>query len=412
MSPRVTVVTAGHLSTCPRMLKAADALSGAGYRVRVVHTRHTPWAAAADQTIRATRSWDATVVDYLRSSARWRQVATGARFRLAQAAARALGASQVPLPIAIRGYSRVHDELVRAAASQPADLVYGGTTGALAAVAEAARRIGVPYALDLEDFHSGEHASPDGDLENALADRVERHVLPNAAFLTAASPMIAEAYEQACGVRPRPIHNTFSIRFPASEPAPGGRPLRLYWFSQTLGPGRGLEDVIEAVGHAGIDAQLHLRARAIAPYLEALRRLQQSVARSLTLVHHDPAAPDEMVALSQGYDLGLACEQPDVVNKRLCLSNKIFTYLAAGVPVVLTATPAQRRLAADLGPACLLYEPGDVAALAGHLRRWTADEGVRRCARHAARAAAGRRWHWEHPEDRGALLAAFNAAVG
>src|SRR5882672_11962805 len=76
MSTRVCVVTAGHLSTCPRMLKAADALAGAGYDVRVVSTNHTPWAAAADRKVLATRAWASTVVDYDRDTARITQVAT------------------------------------------------------------------------------------------------------------------------------------------------------------------------------------------------------------------------------------------------------------------------------------------------------------------------------------------------
>jgi hypothetical protein len=44
MKPRVALVTAGHLSTCPRMLKAADALAGEGYEVIVVSTSSTAWA--------------------------------------------------------------------------------------------------------------------------------------------------------------------------------------------------------------------------------------------------------------------------------------------------------------------------------------------------------------------------------
>ena len=42
-------MTAGHMSTCPRMLKAADALHGAGFDVRVVSASHTPWAVEADK---------------------------------------------------------------------------------------------------------------------------------------------------------------------------------------------------------------------------------------------------------------------------------------------------------------------------------------------------------------------------
>jgi len=411
MKPRVTVVTAGHLSTCPRMLKAADALYGAGYRVRVVSTRHTPWASDTDCVVRASRSWEWTVVDYQRSSARVRQVITGVRFHLARAAARSLGPDRVPAAVAPRAYSRAHDELVRAIAAVPADFVYGGTTGALAAVAQAAARLSVPYALDLEDFHSGELAGPDGELDNALAATVERLVLAGASFLTAGSPMIADAYRQKYGLRPRAIHNTFPMQFSPDGAREGGGPLRLYWFSQTLGPGRGLEDVIEGAGRADIDVELHLRARPLPQYLDVLRRLRLRVARRLTIEHHEPGAPDEMVVLAQPYDFGLSCDEPTVLNRRLCLCNKIFTYLAAGVPVLLSRTPAQTELARDLGQAACSYVVGDVDEIATILRRLAKDEGVRLLARCAARAAAIRRWHWEHPEDRGALLERVVAVV-
>jgi hypothetical protein len=77
----------------------------------------------------------------------------------------------------------------------------------------------------------------------------------------------------------------------------------------------------------------------------------------------------------------------------------------------LSATPAQARLSADLGPAALLYESGDVDALAEQLRRWVGDPVAQRTARDAARDAADRRWHWEHPDDRGRLLETIDASV-
>ena len=119
-----------------------------------------------------------------------------------------------------------------------------------------------------------------------------------------------------------------------------------------------------------------------------------------------------MIELAHGYDLGVSTEDGAVLNHRLCLGNKIFTYLAAGVPVLLTSTPAQARLAADLGLAAALYESGDVESLASILQRWDSDPSVRCAAAHEARAAALRRWHWEHVEDRGALLNAFRMALG
>ncbi len=406
---RVTVVTAGHLSACPRMLKSADALVCAGYDVRVVSVNNTPWATAADAAVMQTRSWASSVVDYDKVTGRSLRLTTGIRFKTAQGVAKVIGPTRVPLAVAIRAYSRAHDEIVREVTARPTDLIYGGTTGALAAVAESASLLGVPYGVDFEDFHSGEHGGPGSAVTNALAARVERHVIQRATFITAGSPMIADAYFDAYGVRPLPIHNTFSM-VPDEKLGRSDGPLRLYWFSQTLGPGRGLEEIIRAIGEAGVPVELHMRARPIPWYIESLRRLRESAAPKAELAVHDPMMPDDMVKLAQPYDAGLACEEPFVLNKRLSLANKIFTYLAAGVPVILSRTPAQAALEPVLGESAFGYECGDVSGLARLFRQLALDPDLRRRSRAAARTVAERRWHWEHADDRGALLAAVGAA--
>src|SRR5262249_1823514 len=353
--------TAGHLSTCPRMLKAADALQAAGYAIRVVSANHTPWAQAADRDVARSRTWRWTVVDYARETAGAARITTGARFKAAGALASGVGVERVPMSVATRAFSRAHDERVRAVASEPADFVYGGTTGALGAVAEGAADLGVPYAIDLEDFHSGEHDDADGARERALAERIERAAIAGARLVTASSPMISEAYAEKYGVTPTTIHNTFSIRRSDDGAAPGSGPLRVYWFSQTIGSGRGLEDVVRAAGEVAAPIELHLRGRGTADYIATLRALRADVASNLRMVVHDPAPPDEMVALAQRYDAGLSCEEPGVLNHRLCLGNKIVTYLAAGIPVVLSRTPAQAALAGELGDGAIAYDHGDLA---------------------------------------------------
>jgi glycosyltransferase involved in cell wall biosynthesis len=150
--------------------------------------------------------------------------------------------------------------------------------------------------------------------------------------------------------------------------------------------------------------ELHLRGRPVGRYVSELRSLAAAAAPALAVMAHDPASPDAMVDLCRDYDVGLSAEQPSNINKDLCLGNKIFTYLVAGLPVVLTATTAQRELAADLGDAAIIYNPGDPAGLAAALRRWTHHRPSLAAAKGAAWAAARRRWHWEHPADRGALL--------
>ena len=413
---RICIVTAGHLSTCPRMLKAADALAAAGHRVRVVSARYIDWAAAADLEVGRSRpgAWAWTMVDAGRRAGRWRHAGRGLRFRAAQVLAEMAGPARCPLPVAARAYGHTYPELVSAAAlGGPMDLVYGGG-GALAAAAAIGRRAGAPYALDLEDFHSAEQDdSPAARLAHGLAERIERAVLPGAAFLTAGSAAIAAAYRDTYGVKPITINNTFPL--PARAPALTSRlgaGLRLYWFSQTIGPRRGLEDAIRAMGTGGIPGELHVRGRVEIAYFESLVRLAEDVAPALKVVQHEPAPSDAMVDLCAGYDVGLSLEQGHVLNRELCLTNKAFTYVLGGLAVAFTDTPGQRALADDLGEGAILYRPGDIRGLAAGLTRWAQDEAGLLRAKTAAWQAAARRWHWEHPLERGALLQAVTRVVG
>jgi glycosyltransferase involved in cell wall biosynthesis len=409
---RITVVTSGHLSTCPRMLKAADALADDGHDVRVVATRHEPWATETDLVVQATRRWRLVTIDYRRGEAGSTYWRTGARYRAARVVAETLGPDRSPFPVLTRAFGRVHTELVAAAAAESTDLLYGGTTGALAAVAEAAGRLRVPYALDLEDLHHGEASGVGAPFEDALALRIERAVLPQASFLTTSSEAIGQAYTARYGVEPLVVHNTFPL--PSCPPDPVANPrerFRAYWFSQTIGPGRGLEDAIVALGRIPVSTELVLRGRPQEGYLETLWTLADAQRNRVRVSHVPPASPDAMVDLARGFDVGLALEQATPPNRRLCLTNKAFTYILAGVPVVMTDTPGQHPLAADLGRAAAVAAPGDIEGLTSAIAAWATDADRLERAKRAAWQAATRRWHWEHPLERGRLQELVRSAL-
>lgn len=410
MKPRLALVTAGHLSTCPRMLKAADSLAEEGYGVEVVSTRSTVWAAEADLVVGKRRQgrFRSTVIDYTRTTGAFLYAKSGLRRRVARAVA--ARARKAPFRLASLAFARVHDELVSAALATSADFFYGGTTGGIAAAFEAAKRAGRPYALDLEDFFSGE--PEEGSLDETLAERIEREILPGASFLTASSEPIATAYSAKYGVAPEVIHNVFSLpETPPDLESTSAGPLRLYWFSQTIGPGRGLEDAIAAAGVSGIDAALHLRGAIAEGYRESLRALAKEKAPGLALTLHPPGPPDEMISLSSGFDIGLSLEQPVSFNRPLCLTNKALVYLLAGLALVMTDTPGHRPLRDGLGKKALVVPAGDVRALSEGLRRFADDRRYLLDCRKASWDAASKRWHWEHSEERGKLRRLFEAAT-
>src|SRR5262249_41956377 len=163
--------------------------------------------------------------------------------------------------------------------------------------------------VDFEDLHSAETAGPDAAAVDALASRIERHVSARAAFVTTSSETIAAAYRDACGIDPLVIHNVFPL--PSTPPdfrRSDDARLRLYWFSQTIGPGRGLEEIIPAIALADIPVDLHIRGRAVAGYAARMTEWGRDTAPKLTLRFDAPIGPDAMIDSCRPHDVGLAIE--------------------------------------------------------------------------------------------------------
>lgn len=109
--------------------------------------------------------------------------------------------------------------------------------------------------------------------------------------------------------------------------------------------------------------------------------------------------------MAEHFDVGLSVEPGFSRNNELALSNKSFAYLVAGLAVAFTNTPGQRELADDIGAGALTFASQDTAAQAAGFRHWAQNPTGLLAARQAAWAAAQRRWHWEHPQERDKALA-------
>jgi hypothetical protein len=408
---RVTIVTAGHPSSCPRMVKAADAAVDAGFAVRFVSVDLAEWATRLDGDLVATRRWQWDRVRLRKVERPLRSRWVSARHRAARAVAARISGERLATSVAVLAFARTHTELVRAILAEPFDFVYGGTVGALAATAEAARRANRPFAIDLEDYHPGESSDDDAELTHRLAGLVLRSALDRPVFVTTASVPMARQYEAAFGISSRVIHNVMPRSMPPRRFDVERGPLQLYWFSQTIGAGRGLEEIVEGIAVAGIEADLHLRGANGEAFVAQLRMKAQAHGARVSIYLHPPAPADQMIDLCRGHAIGLALEQPDAINRDLCVTNKVLTYLPAGLAVLATSTQGHRYVEQHAPTAFACYQCGDTLGLASALKRWNDDRPRLATARRASWEAAEARFHWEHPLERGALMSALEEAV-
>lgn len=364
---RICIVTPGSLGSNPRVVKEATALHEAGHDVHVICTRTLPQIEFRDRNVLAAAAWRVTRIDF---NIRSRYVVE----RIMQLAAKSVFRLLALPSLANLSFSASTRLLTKRAAAVPADLYIAHYPAALPAVVKAARRHRAAYAFDAEDFHLGDLPdAPEHALEKRMIHAIESRYLTATAYITAASPLIAEAYAETYRVLPPTvILNVFpkanapaapSLRGSA-EPGPS-----LYWFSQTIGPGRGLETAVEAIALAHSMPHLYLRGTPASGYEASLRSLAARVSVADRLHFLDPAPPDQLEQLGASYDLGYIGESDVTQNRLRALTNKLFSYLIGGVPNLATDIPAHRQLAPQFGEAMTLFPIGDATALAAAIDR-------------------------------------------
>lgn len=391
---RIVILTGNHLFSNPRVAKEADALCAAGHDVEVLGAWFDRRLALADQHAMQRRPWRYTpVVDVSSGSSNkfwWMRLRRRAaqtcfhRFKLS---------SRFQL-----GYGVA--DLWSAACSRAADMYITHSEQGLWVASQLARR-GARIGVDMEDWFSHD-LPPEARRARPIAwlEQLEREVLERALYRVTTSAAMSSALAEAYGCpAPDVVYNVFpwSDREAIDNQFKDRRDrskVSIHWFSQTLGRGRGLEDLLAALPYLREPVEVHLRGNSTAAWPQQFPVDCPPQCRDWVFMH-PLVSGDELLSRIAEHDIGFAGEQLYCANKDLTVSNKLFQYMTGGLAVVATATRGQQE-ALQLAPgAGLTYPVGDARALAGVLNAWLADRALLARAKVAALVAARERFCWE-----------------
>jgi glycosyltransferase involved in cell wall biosynthesis len=117
-----------------------------------------------------------------------------------------------------------------------------------------------------------------------------------------------------------------------------------------------------------------------------------------------------MERLAAQYDVGLAAEPGWTENNSMALSNKVFTYLSAGIPTVGSSTRAHTALAQHAPGAVFVYRADEPEDLARALDLLLLSPGNLLAARAAAWQLGQTKFSWDREKER--LIACVDEALG
>jgi glycosyltransferase involved in cell wall biosynthesis len=325
----VCLITPGHIASNPRLVKEATALSKAGYKVHIIFTQYVPYLIDHDRHILNQNT------GWTYDSLNW----TGHNLssKISRLSSKIMHAFSGNINIKI---NRNYLWQLKKAIACKADLYIAHNLGALPVTVIAAEKNKVKCGFDAEDFHRNEMSDDITDPGVILKTAIEEKYIPQLDYMIASSPQITAQYTALFN---RDITTVINV-FPKTDTYEiinnTIHPLKLFWFSQTIGPYRGLETIIEGINISNVEFDLHLLGFQTDEYKNHLVNLLKPESKC-TLHFHSPVYAEELFNIAKRYDIGFASETDLSLNRTIALSNKVLTYVQSGLAVIVSNTTAQ-----------------------------------------------------------------------
>ncbi len=387
----VVFISSGQPSSNPRLVKEANFLSEIGLEVFVIYSYWIQWAYLSDKELFKSIKWKPLLVGGTPFNVKILYYLTRFRFKLFNWFCQNIS---LKFGIAEIAKGRAYPEMLLKAKSIKADLYIAHNLAALPIAVKAAKLNSAKCGFDAEDFHRQEVTDDIHSFEYRSAKYIEDKYLPKVDYLTAASPLIAKEYKKLYPhLHPVVINNVFPKKYiKNSQFSILNSQLKLFWFSQTIGKGRGIEDVISALSILkNENIELHLLGNASQDTKDYFISLNPST----KIYFYNPIPPDDVFEFASQFDIGLALEQKIPYNRDICLTNKIFTYLTSGLAILATETTAQKQFMCENPEIGSSFEIGNITQIAEKIIQFYVDKNYLIKCKEEALRLANKEYNWE-----------------
>lgn len=335
---RICFVSVGHISSNPRLVKEATLAAQNGYNVSVVGIQTLEKLVAFDnELVEKNSAWSVFLYPFYKKKIAYilgTLFHKVARWFPNLAKHFVLGQISYSTPLWFPLYLLMKNI--------KADLYIAHNINILPVVAHMAKKQNAKLGFDIEDAY----AVTEKKMNQNIVE-IEKKYLSKADYITSASPLYIDFYNSLYSNLPAitPILNVFEdIEIDkVYKDRKNTNHLSLYWFSQTTGKRRGIEQIIEALNLLNRnDIELHVRGEINEETKNYFLNLATTQNVEKNIYFHPLVSNQELVLRTAEHDVGLALELKEPMNRNMCLTNKIFQYLNTGITVLASDTAAQK----------------------------------------------------------------------
>jgi glycosyltransferase involved in cell wall biosynthesis len=417
MMAKILILIGAHLCTAPRPQKEAETLANAGHDVTVRGFWFDPELVKRDRLLMTNKKWRFEPIIDFQPTHHLRSLGIRLQGRLAKERFQRFGT----FAPALLGYGA--KAMLTAARQARADLTIVHSEAGLWAGNQLLDE-GFCVGVDFEDWFS-EDLLPEARATRPIAKlkALESRLARDCTYCLTTSHAMAEALAEAYQApKPTVIYNSFpwAEREQIDHQKRDRQNLNLpslHWFSQTIGPGRGLETLFQALPHLTIPVEIHLRGNypeSARQWLEPLVppewRVKRSYPEGNRLLIHPTVPNAELLSRIAEHDIGLSLESTDIPSRNLTVTNKLFQYLQAGLAVIATETAGTREVLSQCPTTGRLISSNNPVALAQALKDLLGTPERLTAAKAASLQATKEQFCWEKQAK--SLLSTAELALG
>ena len=159
--------------------------------------------------------------------------------------------------------------------------------------------------------------------------------------------------------------------------------------------GRGYDLMVQACEYLKDYPQIRMAIRGLGVMEPQLREMAGKLENAEQFVFYPPVSVQELIPMAARSHVGVAVTEPICLNFELSVSNKLFEYASAGIPVIMSDIPEHRYLNKKYNFGIILRENSAQALAEAAIKLYTDKDFYQECAENAQKLSEQVNWETE-----------------
>lgn len=224
------------------------------------------------------------------------------------------------------------------------DIIHANDLNALIPAFMAKKKLGCKLLYDSHEINVENHKYINRKLYKFIMEKIERYILKRVDLMICVSNAAAEYFQKKYKMKNKPmvITNCALQRETLIETSKKNEGFEVLNHGQFY-EGRGYDIMVEAAPYLNDYPDIKITLRGFGTLEENLKQRAEELATN-NIIFYPKVLVQELIPMAAKSHVGVAITEPICLNFKLSVSNKLFEYAAAGLPVIMSDIPEHRYL--------------------------------------------------------------------